>query len=1142
VALAVRLVGRAGLELDGVAVADGGLGRLGWVALAYLVTERGRPVDRHELAEVLWGEDLPATWGSALRTHVTKVRGLLRTAGLTDGALTSARGCYELSLPDDSVVDVEAAAADLAAGRAALAVSDFGAAQRHGTTAVAVLEHRFLPGAPGLWVEQQQDRGRRWHLEALEVLARASIATVAWESAADAAQAALDLEPFRESAHVLLMRAHAGAGRRADAFTAYERCRNALDEHLGVTPSAETEALRAALVDSSGAAPPPAAPSHPMGTVALLFTDIEASTQRSRELGEAYPVLLEQHNAVLRTAWRAAGGHEVGTAGDSFFVVFDTVERAVDAAVAAQRALARESWSGGTLRVRMGIHAGAVTTSGEDYVGLSIHVAARVAAAAHGGQVVVSEPARTLLPPDLGDIAMRDLGGHALKDVPEIRIWQVVAPGLEDGFPPLRSLRRDGTTGLPAYLNSFVGRDDDVAAVAGLLSDRRLVVITGPGGAGKTRLAVELLRTKPDAGTDGTWFVDLSDVADGQAAEAIASTTGVPEQSGRPLLDSVAEFLGDRRVLLALDNCEQLLDDAAGIAVNLLQRCPTLTLVCTSRERLGVPGEAVWPLGALPSEPSAGDRAGAVDLFLDRARDAGAAVDGVDRAVVAQLCAMVDGLPLAVELVASHAAAVPLAELCGDVAVAMVRDPGGRGRPERHRTMTAAVEWSYRLLSASEQRLFDEVSVFAGGFTARAVDVVSSSDSSRELLSALVRRSLLEAEPWPSSRFVLLETVRAFGRARLGQRADGDEVHRRHAQHYASVLRDAGRDLANASPDAMAEIDLEQANVRAALGWAVGSDQGLALTLGGRLFRYWSARGMYTEALDWCRRIIEATTVTRSTARVRLLNGAGHLATLSGRWLEARAWHELALELAEEVGSKDGVAWAQHYLGHTAEEVSDFRLAEDWGRSGLEGFEGIGDGQGVAYSWYWIGRAVLGRGALDEADDHFRRCTHAADALEDGHCAMVALHGLAATAMARDVGSAEAAERAAELTAVAGDRRDPYFEAAGRAMVAMSAAYRGDVTADELAAALAAAQRVNDGNAAALALTAASCAFEQRGRDDLAARLLGDADAVDRPNGLGAARALALGRAGMVSPVGRSRVPAEVTRAAASLLAERDPA
>jgi predicted ATPase/class 3 adenylate cyclase len=622
--------------------------------------------------------------------------------------------------------------------------------------------------------------------------------------------------------------------------------------------------------------PPPGLAFYALGmeTLTFLFTDIEGSTALLARLGDDdYAQVLAGHHALIRSALAAHDGREVDTQGDAFFAVFSSPRGCVAAVLAMQRVIQDHAWPGGEqVRVRMGIHCGEAARTAAGLVGLEVHRAARVAAVAHGGQVLVSEAAAVLvrdgLPPG---VSLADLGVHRLKDLgrPEL-IFQLHAPGLQAAFPPLRSLGNPALpNNLPAQLSAFVGRGREVAEVRALVESSRLVTLTGAGGCGKTRLGLQVAAELLDGSGDGVWLAELAAVTDQDAvAPAISQALRLAVNPGRPAPEALLDALEPQDVLIVVDNCEHLIGGCAETAEAIVRRCRRVHLLATSREPLGIGGETIYrvPSLSLPGPGEAGPpvsgSSDAVALFADRARAEGVALSVDEQAgpLVVSICRRLDGMPLAIELAAARLRSMSLAEL-GDRLDQRFRllTGGSRTALERQQTLRATVGWSYSLLTGAERLLLARLSVFAGGFGLDAAEAVGGFGDLdvldvADLLGSLVDKSLVVAEPAGAIlRYRLLETIRLFAAERLAEAGEEEAaaVAAAHCAHFLAVAEEAAPCLT--APEQgkwLARLDADQANLRRAAGYAAGRPDGTAvvLRLGVALDRYWWARSRLQEA------------------------------------------------------------------------------------------------------------------------------------------------------------------------------------------------------------------------------------------------------------------------------------------------------
>jgi predicted ATPase/class 3 adenylate cyclase len=673
----------------------------------------------------------------------------------------------------------------------------------------------------------------------------------------------------------------------------------------------------------------------PTGTVTFLFTDIEGSTRLLQRLGEQYPAVLADHHRVLRTAIEGAGGREVSTEGDSFFVVFPTAPQAVTAAVAMQRKIAEHPWPGdGTVRVRMGLHSGEAVVEGGTYVGLDVHRAARIAAAAHGDQVVLSSAAKGLIEHALPEgVRLRDLGEHRLKDLshPE-HVFQLVIEGLASDFPPLRSLDARPNN-LPVQATTFVGRERELAECRRLLDGSRLLTLTGPGGTGKTRLALQVAADALTDFADGAFIAALGTITDaGLVPSTIAEALGVHEEPARPLMESLRGHLSDKEVLLLLDNFEQVIE-AAPLLSELLGGAPRLKTMVTSREVLGLYGEQEFPVPplSLPDPRRLPDISSlsqyeAVGLFIERAVAARPdfAVTNQNAPAVAEICVRLDGLPLAIELAAAWIKILsPEAILSRLDRRLELLTRGARDLPPRQRSLRGAIEWSYNLLEPSEQRLFERLSVFIGGCPLEAIEAVCTPEElgidPLEGLSSLVDKSLVRQEGTEGlePRFVMLETIREYGLERLRKSADAEAVPRRHATFYMTLAEEAEQRVTGEDQRSWLDrLDAEHDNFRAALGWALESGQAeVGLRMAGALWRFWQQRGHLSEGRRWTDELLGMPAAAPATrVRAKALGAAGSLSYWQNDYPAARARYEEALAVSREVGDSRAIAEAIYNL------------------------------------------------------------------------------------------------------------------------------------------------------------------------------------------------------------------------------------
>ena len=763
--------------------------------------------------------------------------------------------------------------------------------------------------------------------------------------------------------------------------------------------------------DVTGAEPPT------RGTFTFLFTDIEGSTGIEGRVGrDRYGVLRERQRAILRDVWVRHGGTEHGTEGDSFFVVFPEASTAVEAAAEAQRALSAEPWpDDAPIRVRMGLNSGGAELTGGSLVGLSINRAARIAAVAHGGQILASGLTRDLLEDHpVEGVSLRDLGDHRLKDLSApVRIVQVVALGLSVDFPPLRTLDARPNN-LPTQLTTFIGRDAELDEAVALLATTRLLTLTGPGGTGKTRLSLQLAARASDDFPDGVFFVPLEPIRDPMlVAPRIAMTVGVAEGGTRPIAESLADWLHDKRLLLVLDNFEQVSAAAATVA-ELLRAAPDIKTIVTSRAVLHVSGEQEYPVPGLPTPPDPGHQSGlermsvgggarvidavalaqyaAVRLFIERAVAVrpSFSVTNENAPAVAAISARLHGMPLAIELAAARI------KILSPDAILVRLDhqldllaAGARDLPPRQQTLRGAIAWSYDLLDESGKRLLDRLSVFASGCDLASAEAVCgpATDLGGDILDglmALVDQSLVKVEEATDGepRFRLLDTIRAFAAEQLEANGEGDLIRMRHRDWYVALVDRAAAELSGAEQRGWLDrLETEHDDIRAVLDRAVAlPDPAIAIPLAFAMWRFWQKHGHLAES----RRRLEAMAAAPWSRddprlRARLMEALGGTCWWQGEIVPMRERYTEALELWLAIGDDAEIANA-YYNASFGFAVSPTGAADsDPTHIGLGYLEQarsiyrrIGDRRGEANALWGIGNYRYFRGYPDNGIDDFR--------------------------------------------------------------------------------------------------------------------------------------------------------------------------
>jgi predicted ATPase/class 3 adenylate cyclase len=745
----------------------------------------------------------------------------------------------------------------------------------------------------------------------------------------------------------------------------------------------------------------------PSGTVTLLFSDIEGSTRLLERLGtETYAEVLEQHRLLLRGVFARHDGYEVDTEGDAFFATFARAGDAVAAAGEVQQAIAAAAWraKGVELRVRMGLHTGEPLLVGANYVGLDVHRAARIMAAGHGGQVLLSQATRVLV--DGHDL--RDLGNHRLKDFDEpVRLFQIGAAE----FPPLKTLNN---TNLPVAASSFVGRERELAEVTSLLRNGggRLATLTGPGGSGKTRLALEAAGGVVGDYPDGVFWIGLASIRDpGLVVETIARTLGARR--------GLAEHVGDRTLLLLLDNFEQVIDAAVELS-GLMGVCRNLRLLVTSRELLRLQGEVEYQVPPLAQDE-------AEDLFCSRSR-----LPRDDE--IADLCRRLDDLPLAVELAAARTAVLSPTQIRERLSQRLDLFKGGRDADPRQQTLRATIEWSYELLSEPERQLFARLSGFAGGCTFEAAEEIAAADV--DALQSLVNKSLVRRT---GERFWMLETIGELARERLEVSGEADEIDRRHAEYFLVLAERAEPALKGADQPAwLQRLEDEHDNLRRSLDWFFDHGENeLATRLAGALWLFWYMHGHVNEARRWLRRAIDSGPDKPSEARSKALDGAGYLANEQGDRDEAISLLEASLSGAKKVGATSAAAIAAaHICGVLT--YSDPRAALAAGEEAVALAREAGDDYVLAVALNNLGAPTESLGENERATAYLEESLALRRRIGDVSRIALSLCNVAGMALLEGDNARAAAlwAEALEIATAIGDKRHVSFAHDGLASVA----------------------------------------------------------------------------------------------------------
>jgi predicted ATPase/class 3 adenylate cyclase len=752
----------------------------------------------------------------------------------------------------------------------------------------------------------------------------------------------------------------------------------------------------------------------PSGTVTFLFTDIEGSTRLWEKHPEAMSAALARHDTLLRLAIEQSGGFVFKTIGDAFCAAFATAPDAVEACLNAQRALQTEPWPEPiAVHVRMALHTGAAERRDGDYFGPPVNRVARLLSIGHGGQTLLSQPVYELvrdhLPPHTD---LRDMETHRLKDLqrPE-HVYQLLHPALPDTFPRLRSLD-PLTNNLPVQTTSFVGREKEVREIKALLQTTRLLTLTGAGGAGKTRLALQVAADQLEGEGDGVWMVELAPIADPNlVTQTVAQTLGVREEPGRPIAQSLIDYLRPRTLLLLLDNCEHMLAAVAPLADSILRACSGVQILASSRESLNIPGETIYrvPSLSLPAlrtpipSPESLSQYEAVRLFIERTQAAQPTftVNQQNAPAVAQICWRLDGIPLALELAAARIRALSVEQISARLDDRFRLLTGGsRTALPRQQTLRAAIDWSYDLLSPDEQTLLRRLSVFSGGWTLEAAEAVVSGQwlvvgeenappplstlttdhrplttnlDVLDVLDTLVSKSLVVYdEEGEQGRYRLLETVRQYARERLQDSGEATGCRHAHARFYGELAEQAkagsrGKDLLYW----YTRLEEEHDNLRATLDWwtAERSEEGLRLAT--YLGRFWQVRGYLSEGLERSVRLLEELASAQTATRGHALLAAGHLARAVGQRERLPGLYSEAEAIFRTLNDKYGLAGTLQGLGQAAEEMGDVETAEPLMQEALALYRELGNRDAVASMISNLGHLSLVRGDRATAAERY---------------------------------------------------------------------------------------------------------------------------------------------------------------------------
>jgi predicted ATPase/class 3 adenylate cyclase len=724
----------------------------------------------------------------------------------------------------------------------------------------------------------------------------------------------------------------------------------------------------------------------------FLFTDIEGSTALWEKYPQAMQTALARHDTLLHQAFEAEDGRVFKALGDAFYVVFAQPEQAVRAALAAQRALRAEPWGEtGALRVRMALHSGDADERDGDYFGPALNRVQRLLSAAHGGQILLSQGCQEMGASMPLDASLLELGRHRFKGLPQPEeVYQLTAPDLPSKFPPLRSLEAL-VHNLPTQLTGFVGREKEIAEVKRLLTTTRILTLSGVGGTGKTRLALQSGNELLEAFSDGVWLVELAPIADpALVTQAVNKALGVQEESNHTPLATLTDYARPRHMLIILDNCEHLIQACAQLAGALLQACPRLSMLATSREALGIPGELIFHVPSLslpplvphttPSVESALDYE-SVQLFVQRACAAQPSfkLTRENAADVLRICMRLDGIPLAIELAAARVRAIPVEQIAHRMDDRFRLLTGGsRMALPRQQTLQALIDWSYDLLSEPERLLLRRLSVFVGGWTLEAAEAVCADGEGistwdvLDLLTHLMDKSLVLMEETPAqTRYRMLETIRQYGREKLLSSGEIPLLRRRHLAYYAQLAEQAAPALWSAQQRHWLDnLDGDRDNLRIALEWGESDNESLdtALRLAVAAGWFWLVRGYWREASEWFARLFDQLPLDGISSLVaQAFNLAGLLAArLDDRELAIR-FHQKSLEIARQCGYRLEMAYALYGLGSVDWQWGQAKTAIPALEESLEIFRKLDERPGIALALGNLGGSYLVMGNPQQA-------------------------------------------------------------------------------------------------------------------------------------------------------------------------------
>ena len=955
--------------------------------LAILLLQANHVVSRERLSELLWNDDPPPTADHVIEVYVSQLRRVLEPDGAPYKVLLRKPAGYVLEV-EPSDIDTTKFARLVEGARS----SPPAEASAQLARALEMWRGPALADFAGeRFAFSEAARLDELRLFATEERIDAELKLGHHARLIGELQGLVEQHPLRERLCGQLMLALYRSGRQAEASDVYQKTRERLVDELGMEPGPELQALlKRILQQESGlaATAEAATPSLPSGTMTFVLTDLEGSTKRWERDPAAMTESMAIHDQVLGRVIALHSGVlvEFGREGDAVLAVFPRAADAVACGVEVQREFAAQPWrEGADLHIRVAIHTGEAELRGGHYFGPAVYRCARMLVTGYGDQILLSQATHDVVVDTLpGGVALRDLGQHRLRDLerPE-RVFQLTAPGLRAEFPPLKSMdpRRHN---LPISPTRFIGREAELTEIAERLAAFRMLTLVGPGGTGKTRLALQAAAENIERFDDGVWVVEFASVREPELVpQTVAEALGVREEAGRPVIKTLVGGLRDRAFLLVLDNCEHLIPAIVKLADELLRACAHMRVLATSREALRVNGEAIMRVGPL-TEPDA------VTLFAERSN----AVESMfqitpgNSELVKQICRRVEGIPLAIELAAGRSQMMSPAEILARLQESFSLLAGGsRSAEGRHETLNTAIDWSYWLLGDDEQRLMRSMAVFSGGFTLEAANAVFG-EPALALLSQLIDKSLIAAQQTVDggTRYLLLETLREYGLARLRDHGELEDMQARHAEFFATMVEASRNKLGG--PDRVRWLHLlseEVDNLRSVFDTRALTPHG-TLAMAAALGDFWEARSEYTEGRS---RLDAALALSAKSSLVRAdgLQAVGLIAWAQGDQTAAADYTKRALALSRQLHDTEEEATCLQQLGQIALQSGDLAIAQPLITEALEVAMKHGYDRIQAVCEWRLGSIALLSGNVYAAKTHFDASLTISVRLGDGETA-----------------------------------------------------------------------------------------------------------------------------------------------------------